>query len=87
MTLEETIPLMLSNDWRDRLKAEYWQTRIRLEKLRDYERNCVEGNIAHDIYSQISQTEAMERYLAILGLRLREHEIRYEDENEREDKE
>lgn len=33
MTLEETIPLMQSDDWKDRFKAEYWQLKIRLESL------------------------------------------------------
>lgn len=33
MTLTETIPLMTSEDYRDRLKAEYWQLKIRAEKL------------------------------------------------------
>lgn len=36
MQLSDTVELMLSNDWKDRLKAEYWQTRIRVEKLNDY---------------------------------------------------
>ena len=31
--LEETVDLMLSNDPKDQLKAEYWQTKIRLDRL------------------------------------------------------
>ena len=34
--LEKTIPDMLSNDYRDRLKAEYRQTLIRYHKLCDF---------------------------------------------------
>lgn len=33
MELKDTVDLMLSDDWKDRLKAEYWQTKIRYEKL------------------------------------------------------
>lgn len=31
--LEETVDLMLSDDPKDQLKAEYWQTKIRLDRL------------------------------------------------------
>ena len=31
--LKETVNLMLSDKWEDRLIAEYWQTKIRYEKL------------------------------------------------------
>ena len=33
MELNETIELMQSSDYKDRFKAEYYQTRIRFEKL------------------------------------------------------
>ncbi len=33
MELKDTVDLMLSDNWKDRLKAEYWQTKIRYEKL------------------------------------------------------
>ncbi len=33
MELKDTVDLMLSDDWKDRLKAEYWQTKIRYDKL------------------------------------------------------
>ena len=36
MELSDTIELMISKDWKARLKAEYWQTKIRIEKLDDY---------------------------------------------------
>lgn len=87
MTLKDTIPLMLSDDWRERLVAEYWQTKIRLQKLFDYERKCVKNNIAHDIYSVMEQEEAMGRYLCTLRRRIMMHGIPVKDENEREDKE
>lgn len=34
--LKETIDLMTSDDYKDRFFAEYWQTRIRQEKLRNF---------------------------------------------------
>jgi hypothetical protein len=36
--LNKTIPLMESGDYRQRFIAEYWQTRIRYEKLRAFNR-------------------------------------------------
>ena len=35
MTLEETIPLMTSNDYRERLKAEYLQLKIRIKAVEE----------------------------------------------------
>ena len=32
-TLSDTIDLMCSNDYKDRFKAEYYQTKIRYDKL------------------------------------------------------
>lgn len=33
MELKDTIELMKSEDYKDRFKAEYWQVKIRLDKL------------------------------------------------------
>lgn len=33
MELKDTVELMLSDDYRDRMKAEYWKTKIRYDKL------------------------------------------------------
>lgn len=33
MELKDTIELMTSNDYKDRFRAEYWQTKIRFNKL------------------------------------------------------
>lgn len=35
MELKDTVPLMLSSDYKDRFKAEYYQTKIRFNKLND----------------------------------------------------
>jgi len=36
MELKDTIDLMLSNNWKDRLQAEYFQLDIRIKKLEPY---------------------------------------------------
>lgn len=36
MLLKETISNMLSKDYKERFKAEYWQTKIRYEKLKAF---------------------------------------------------
>ena len=36
MELKETISIMQSDNYKDRFKAEYWQTKIRYEKLKDF---------------------------------------------------
>ena len=38
MDLKDTAPLMQSEDYRERFVAEYWQTRIRYDKLRKFNR-------------------------------------------------
>lgn len=35
MELKDTVKLMLSDNFKDHLKAEYWQTRIRLLELKE----------------------------------------------------
>ena len=36
MDLRETAPLMESEDYRERMQAEYWQTKIRYERLKKF---------------------------------------------------
>ena len=45
MTFEDPIPLMLSDDYRDRLKAEYFQLKIRIEKLSRFMKRAKEGKV------------------------------------------
>ncbi len=45
MELEHTVELMLSEDYRDRLKAEYWQALIRHRKLKNMLRKYEEGTL------------------------------------------
>lgn len=34
MELKDTVRLMLNDDYRERFKAEYWQTKVRYERLK-----------------------------------------------------
>lgn len=72
-TLNDTVVLMLSDDYKDRFKAEYYQLKIRHEKLLnmlarhdtgtlDFEPTCAIGLLAE-------QCGAMGRYLRILEAR------------------
>lgn len=79
--LMRTIPLMESGDYKQRFVAEYWQTRIRYEKLRAFNRR-IEAAIRtshcdpsvrvempkHDCPDilLIDQEDAMLRYLNLL---------------------
>ena len=45
MKLRDTIELMTSDDYRERFAAEYWQLRIRWEKLSDLLNDWEEGKL------------------------------------------
>ena len=71
--LNETIELMTSADYKDRFKAEYWQTKIRYDKLcmmiekynagkLDFESTCL-------IWLLARQMKWMEGYLNTLKVR------------------
>lgn len=70
MELKDTIKLMQSEDYKDRFKAEYWQTKIRADKLRtmlakyvsyelDFKPNC-------DFHTLHNQWCYMNDYLEVL---------------------
>lgn len=44
MELKDTISLMMSDKFEDRFKAEYWQTKIRYDKLHKWLVDCDAGN-------------------------------------------
>ena len=68
--LEYTIKLMCSEDYKERFKAEYWQTKIRFEKLRamimKYEEGTLEFEPTCDIELLVYQAIKMYDYLVIL---------------------
>ena len=77
MELKETVKLMNSDSYKDRFIAEYWQTKIRYEKLKDFN-NKIEAAIVsctaepeHDCPLHLLQEQqaAMGKYLHMLELR------------------
>ena len=73
MELLDTVQLMLSNDYKDRFLGEYWQTKIRYDKLKTMCRKWDNGELDFEptcdrpVYG--SQLIAMSNYLKILELR------------------
>lgn len=82
--LKETIYFMKSSDYKERFIAEYWQTKIRYEKLKDY-CNSIEAAMmvedapipVHDCPLNLlrEQQSAMGKYLHILELRAKIEKI------------
>ncbi len=69
MKLDDTIGLMCSDNYKDRLKAEYLQLVIRLKKLTDYwvnleDKVSVEGSYA------LEQITVMKEYRIVLRKRM-----------------
>lgn len=73
MVLKDTIRLMQSDDYEDRLKAEYHQTRIRYEKLHRlcirYDADTLEFNPVCSVKILKKQVKQMRKYLRILEIR------------------
>lgn len=78
MELKDTVEMMLSDDYKERLKAEYWQTKIRYEKLKN---SCNLIEAAQFVDNQIPkydntlellrrQQRHMGEYLHVLELRV-----------------
>lgn len=80
--LKDTVCMMNSSDYKDRFKAEYWQTKIRYEKLKKFNtrieaanRTKYEGNHVempkHDCPDHLlqQQQDFMGNYLHILEVR------------------
>ena len=73
MTLDDTIKLMQSDDYKDRFVAEYWQTKIRYDRLHkicvQYEAGTLgfEPKCTLDVLSR--QASHMGRYLKLMEIR------------------
>ena len=71
--LKETVDMMNSNDYKERFKAEYTQTKIRYDKLHNmitkYEAGTLEFEPTNPISLLKEQAEAMEKYLHALEVR------------------
>ena len=70
MKLEDTVKMMLSDDEKEQLKAEYLQLVIRLRKLLDYWAKLDDRVTAEGGYI-LSQITAMKDYQIALSKRLR----------------
>lgn len=77
MELKDTTCWMLSDDYKERFKAEYYQLKIRLEKLRgmlnEWDSLPFEPTCSKDTYKQ--QAHYMTMYLEILNRRAKEEDI------------
>lgn len=79
MELKDTIELMNSDNYKERFKAEYYQTKIRYEKLHKmiikYEAGKLDFEPSCSIDILKSQASAMGSYLYILEVRSQIEEI------------
>lgn len=77
MKLKDTITLMESDDYKDRFKAEYYQTKIRYEKLHKMLIKAEAGTLVFQLkcppHLLREQENDMRDYLKILEIRA-EHE-------------
>lgn len=73
MELKDTISLMLSDDYKDRFKAEYYQTKIRYNKLHEtivkYEAGKLDFELDDPITLLKDQASNMGKYLYTLEIR------------------
>lgn len=72
MELKDTIKLMESDDYKDRFKAEYYQVKIRREKLQKMLNNI--PFYSRDFY-YYSQLDVMRSYMLLLERRARKENI------------
>ena len=77
MELNETIEMMQSDDYKERFKAEYYQTKIRYQKLKAMVENW--DNLAFiptcskEFY--LMQLDIMKAYLGVLRFRARQEQV------------
>lgn len=73
MELKDTIEMMQSEDFRERFKAEYWQTKIRYQKLHDmtikYEAGTLNFTPKCSLELLLHQKSMMGQYLHDLEVR------------------
>lgn len=81
MELKDTIEMMTSDDYKERFKAEYWQLKIRHDKLRKMVDNWDELDFtptcSYCIY--VCQLWVMEDYMALLENRADQEEVELYD--------
>ena len=81
MELKDTINLMTSSDYKDRFKAEYWQLKIRHDKLQKMVDNWDKLNFtptcAYTTY--VCQLMYMEDYMTLLRNRAKQEDVELDD--------
>lgn len=73
MELKDTISMMTSGDYKERFRAEYFQLKIRYDKLKDmvckYEDGTLDFEPSCPIDVLEAQLEAMANYMDMLAIR------------------
>ena len=77
MELKDTISLMNSEDYKERFKAEYYQTKIRYDKLHKMLIKCEAGTLN---FEPSCPPEILEKQACFMGNYLKTLEIRAEIE-------
>lgn len=81
MELKDTVNLMLSEDWRDRMKAEHMQAVIRCEKLTEFLSAAARGEknpkSVDDKFHLTKQKVAMVDYIIALEHRMKNAGIEF----------
>ncbi len=84
MELKDTVVMMNGDNYKERFKAEYWQTKIRYEKLHEmivkYEAGVLEFEPKCPLLLLKEQSSCMRQYLYILEVRAKMEDINLEDE-------
>ena len=81
MEILDTVQLMLSNNYKERFKAEYWQLKIRYEKLKtmcekwdngelDFEPTCNREIYNEQIWNMYGYMKILEHRAEIEGIEL-----------------
>lgn len=82
MKIEDTVPYMASTDYTVRMAAEYWQTKIRYEKLHRMLVSYDAGTLSFELTNVEllrDQAAAMGKYLYILEVRAEQEGINLEE--------
>lgn len=86
MELKDTIEKMTSDEYKDRFIAEYWQTKIRYNKLHKMLIKHKAGTLGFEPNSTIDilnfQKTAMENYLKALEIRAEQENVQLEFKND-----
>lgn len=85
MELKDTVVMMNSDNYKERFKAEYWQTKIRYEKLHEmivkYEAGVLEFEPKCPLLLLKEQASYVGQYLYTLEVRAKREGINLEDES------